>query len=514
MSSSFIHSSKQSENSIFNPKKEPSLQQPIIKINLPPKEISDIIVKTPEYIKYSFYGNQREPNITINKTQYIINNLYIWKGKIHNITGVYYDGELIIETSNGNQKTFLCFLLKHSYTVTEPTIIDKLWSSETPVLFDLEKELSKIEKDAIYYKNGINTIIVPLTPIYINSVLKTQLPYPKCFIFTNFSNDYTIVKYKFETITSQTIQTIQDSNASYIEGFEKFKNDKFNEDINKFSDSVTKMFTPTTNTTISSKVIKKNTETDTLAFDPSIIATSLQEKGLYLDCAPTSQSTKTLPSITLPLDINGNVNLSNSLLYSSIMNSLILFMIIIFVCLSLPNIYKFTIVDVINRINVPDKATRLTTVSYFIVLIIGIMMIALVVDGLNNGNVYEAYGGLLIGIMLFSGLFRLYLLKNSKDYSFQQVYNWSFSDFPVWLNEIYYYFMDNSNTIGTIYLIICIIAIVPFLIPSLVIPDTFIPSNDKFIHVLSVILGFAFSYNIILAPFLYLLYDAYSIKPQ
>jgi hypothetical protein len=485
MSSSFIHSNQDSEISensvftVFSSNKEPPPHQPIIKIDLPPKNISDIVVKTPEYIKYAFYGNQKEPNLTINKTQYITNNLYIWKGKIHNISDIQYDGELIIETSNGYQKTFLCFLLKRSYTVTEPSSIDRLWSGTSyPVLFDLEKDLSTINHDsqnAIYYKNAINTVIVILTPIYISTNLKTQSPYPKCFILNNITNDYSIVKYNIETKQQKKQkeekqqQTIQDSNASFIEG---------------------------------------------LTIDPSVIATSLTEKGLYLDCAPTSQSTKTLPAITIPLDVNGNVNLSNSLLYSSIMNSLILFMIIIFVALSLPYIYKVTVIDVINRINVPDKATRATTVAFFIVMIVFIMTVALIVDGINHSNIYEAYGGVLIGIMLFSGMFRLYLLRNNKDYSFQQVYNWSFSDFPVWLNEIYNYILDHSNAIGTVYIVFCIIAIIPFLIPALVIPDVFIPSGDKFMHVLGVIMGFGFSYNIILAPFAYIIYDVFSIKPQ
>jgi hypothetical protein len=444
----------------FNINKEKYPQNtPNIIINIPNTEIRDIVLKTPEYIKYSFYGNQKTPNITINKTQYITNNLYIWKGKIHNIPNIQYDAELIIETINGKQKTFLCLLLKHSYTVINPTFIDNLWNNtdEKPVLIDLEKNLTT-NNEAIFYKDGINTIIIPIKPIFINTNIKSNIPNPKCFIIPNFSNDYIIVN--FSTKTQNNIQTIQENVNSYIE-----------------------TFTPA----------------------------ELTEQGLYLDCEPTSQSTNTLPAITIPLDANGNVNLSNSLLYTSIMNSLILFIIIIFIFLSLPTFYKFSVIDVINRINVPDKSTRLSTVCYFIFTAILILVISLVADGLTNSNIYQAYSGLLFGLMLIVGSIRLYFLRNNKDYNFQQIYNYNPIDLFIWLNEVYYYMLDHSSSIGMIYVLCNIIVILPFSLSALL-STNFIPSGDNITHVLSVIFGFGFAYNIIIAPFLVLVYDTFKVK--
>lgn len=455
----------------FNIDKETNPQQQLnIIIKLPINEIRDIVIKNKEYIKYLFYGNQREPTIIINKTQYITNNLYIWKGKIHNIPNIQYDGELIIETINGNQKTFLCFLLKQSYTITTPTIIDKLWNNvnQESFLFDLEKLLqtTNIEQSAIYYKDGINTIIISIIPIYINTNLKTHSPYPKCFIIPNFSNDYNMIKYKYIKSQSQlqnnNIQTIQENITSYIEGFNN-----------------------------------------------TIIETELTEKGLYLDCAPTSQSTNTLNAITIPLDVNGNVNLSNSLLFSSIMNSLILFIIIAFVVLSLPSFYKFTIVDVINKINVPDKATRLKTVSYFIVFAILILSLSLIIDGIIIGrNIYQAYAGVLIGLMLCIGIIRIWFLQNNKDYSFQQIYNWNPIDIFVWLNEIHNYYIEHSNGIGFNYILFSFLISLLLLGPILS-QKNFLPSTDTFLHSVTVILGYGLSYNIIMAFFVYLIYDTY-----
>jgi hypothetical protein len=476
----------------FDINKEPNPQQtPNIILYSHIKEIRDIIQNNREYIKYSFYGDQREPIVKINKTQYISKNLYIWKGKIHNIPKIHYDGELIIETTNGNQKTFLCFLLKHSYSITTPTIIDKLWKNKSsptpePIMFDLDiiDTNNSTEKSAIYYKDGIDSVIVLLEPILISTNLKTYFPYPKCFIIPNFANDYTIVKYNYRNKSSSS-----------------------NNDVKTIQEHFDHLMQTQVNNSSLSKFIEGFT-----VVDPTLIATDLTENGLYLDCAPTSQSTNTLPAITIPLDKNGNVNLSNSLLFTSIMNSLILFIIIVFIFLSLPTFYKFAIVDVIANINVPDKATRLTTVSIFSFICILTLTVSLVFDGLNHSNIYESYAGLIVGLMLFIGTIRLYFLRNNQDYSFQKVYNWNPIDIFIWLKEVYNYLLDHSSTIGMVYIFSNIVIILAFIIPAFVDTKNFIPSHDNLTRVISVILGYSFSYNIIISAFSYLIYDTYRVK--
>jgi hypothetical protein len=404
--------------------------------------------------------------------------LYIWKGKIHNIDNINYDGELIIETINQNQKVFLCFLLRHSYSVTKPNIIDKLWNNKhnQTFTFNLEEVFEKNDNtnSAIYYKNGINTIIVFIKPIDIYSKLESELQYPKCFIISNFSNDYSIVKYNKQNLKKYNIETIQDNINSYIENF-------------------------TVNT------------------DPSVANVELTEKGLYLDCSPTSQSTNTLPSITLPLDAKGGVNLSNSLIFSSVINSLILFMIIAFLYLSVPALYKYTFVDVIEIINVPDKSTRLKTVSYFAFGSILILSLSLIIDGfrLNSNNrtinLYESYVGFFFGLILSVSTIRLYFLRNNPQYNFQEIYNYSISDIFIWLNEIYYFWTTHSITIGSIYFG-CIFILFLFALLTLIAPEKFLLGNDNITHAVTVILGFGCTYSIIFALFIFLIYNTHKVK--
>lgn len=453
--------------------------KPTITINLPPTQIgnSELLYKSNEYIKYAFNGIRSA--VKINNVPYNSNHLYLWKGKIHNIPNVFYDAELIIETNNGHQKTFICFLLKHSYSIHTPTAIDNLWNndgdnSSNTVELDLVNMLPSVKEvkgRCIYYKDGINTVIINTQPIFINGQLKLLSSLPKCFLFSTFTDNYNIVKYSIYGKSStnvDNVQTVQENTASFIEGLDP---------------------------------------------DSGIIATQLAAAGLYLDCSPTSQSTDTLPSITIPLDKNGNVNLSNSLLYSSIMNSLTLFIIIAFVILALPSFYKVAIVDVINKINVPDKATRLTTVTYFIGLIIATLVIALSFDGFKNGNTYESYSGIMFGIMLFAGIIRMFFLKNNKEYSFQKVYNWNPIDIYEWLKETYRYIMANSSTIMFYYIVCNIVTILAF-VPAALTAQNFVPPEDTISHVLTVILGVGFAYNFVLAAFFKIVYDAYSVESR
>jgi hypothetical protein len=150
-------------------------------------------------------------------------------------------------------------------------------------------------------------------------------------------------------------------------------------------------------------------------------------------------------------------------------------------------------------------------VCYFIFTAILILVISLVADGLTNSNIYQAYSGLLFGLMLIVGSIRLYFLRNNKDYNFQQIYNYNPIDLFIWLNEVYYYMLDHSSSIGMIYVLCNIIVILPFSLSALL-STNFIPSGDNITHVLSVIFGVGFAYNIIIAPFLVLVYDTFKVK--
>jgi hypothetical protein len=441
---------------------------------------ASVVISDNEYIKYSIYD--AKSSIVVNGTKFYDNSFYIWKGKIHDLSTINYDAEFIIECVNGNQKVFVCFPLKHQYGLSD-TFIDNLWNQRDTIA-DIGSFLGRGD-NAIYFKDGINTVIVYLKPINISTNLKSRLPNPKCFIVPRFSHNFSVIKTALisEGKSAEiTPKTIQESFFSYFEGFD-----------------------PGSIISIDSS----NNLADISSDFTGISQVDLAQSGLFLDCAPTSQSTETLPALTIPLDKDGNINLSKSLMFSSIMNSLILFILISVVFMTLPTVYKYTIVDVISKYNVPDKASRLKTVSYFACTSIFIFSLSLICDGMIHSNMYEAYTGIFLGLMLAVGIGRTYFLQNNKDYNFPIVYNWSPQDLFVLLKDAYDYSLTNANSVGLIYFVLNLILILCFLVPVLVSSKTFIPPTDTKTHVVAVILGMGFSFNLILAPFIKLVYDAY-----
>jgi hypothetical protein len=131
---------------------------------------------------------------------------------------------------------------------------------------------------------------------------------------------------------------------------------------------------------------------------------------------------------------------------------------------------------------------------------------------MNNGNIYESYSGVLFAFILFIGTLRVFYLRNNKEYSFIKVYNWNPVDIFIWLNESYKYYFDNIRIISGIYIIFNIL-LLSFIIPALV-SDSYLPSTDNILHLISLVLGIGITYNIIIAPSMYLLYDSYKIKKE
>lgn len=459
-----------------------------VKIDLSQKEITNIQTRNPQFINYSFFGNNKTPTVIINNTHYVSHNLFIWKGRIHNIPSIDYDAECIIETIYNNQKCFVCFLLKSAMFSSNAdahiTSIDKLWNitdntsaipttSAIPItmeiptttLLDLnQNEELNGENLAIYYKNGIHTVIINLKPIIVKSDLKTTAPYPKCFLMEAFNKNYEIIQ----------INPIN-AKGDVIENFDLVG-------------------------------LNGNVSADLAGIN----LVELTEQGLYLDCSPTSQSTATLDTLTVPLDKQGNINLSKSLFFTSIMNCLIIVMIFMAALWTMPSFYKYCIVSIIEQNSIPDKSTRLKTVSYFMFIILLIFAVALILDGLSGHNVYEFYAGFIaLAFVLFSCIV-LFIFRNSPGYSFQKVYNWNPIDIWDWLSESYSFFKDNSHGVLSVFFGIIIVFGIALTIPILMRPEKILPDTDTQIHALTVVVGFLLPYSIILSPFIFLLYKTMS----
>jgi len=439
--------------------------------------------RDPEYIKYLYHGSEKSPIIRINNTSYINHSLYIWKGKIHPIQWLDYDGELIIEclTSSGNTKCFICFLLKQDSTV-KPTEIDKLWKASG------ESIITKLgnESTAIYYKNGIDTVIVFTDTIPINEDLRTSLPYPRCYLFPNYIENYRIINNNVPTTDTTTTSKIK-------EGFDMIGIDQYNQ-----------FFQETLSGDLANGAsIADGSETFNIA--------KLNDAGLYLDCAPTSQSTEQLKAITIPLDEQGNVNLSSALQLSATMTALIILTITGFLFMSIPTMYKSTVIKLIEMTTVPDKATRLKTVNYFIFIIWFIFALALLMDGFSNGNIYEGYAGLVsFFIVLVSTIILIYKQKYP-EYSFPLVYNWNVADVGLWFKEIYTYYTDYSAGINTAFGAYLVLIVLVFILPILVSSKKILPTTDTQTRVFGVVFGFGIAYSFIFAFFSHYLLLKYSV---
>ena len=474
----------------------PNIINPHITVNLIKKEVTHIQSRDNDYIKYSLLGNEKTPNVIIGNTNFISHNLYIWKGKIHDIPNIDYDAECIIETmpSGSNGKCFVCFLLKTAVNMaTDKTSIDLLWNNTEathPIQLDLEKDMARptatttTTTTAMYFKNGIDTIIIILDVINVKSNLKANQS-SKCFLMPSFIPNYIITPIHYGN-GNRPPRTIQDTTA--IEGFTQTTPQNFdivgldgNNDIYDVADV-------------------NNT---------GINLTKLTESGLYLDCAPTSQSTNTLSAITIPLDKAGNVNLSNSLAFSSIINALIVLLIVVTTFLSTPTLYKYTIMNIVRNSNIADKQSRLTTVGYFMFFIFIVFSAALIIDGIRF-NIYEFYAGLVSAAFLGISTIRLFSLRHHKDFNFPLIYNWSPNDISVWLKESYYFFLDYHYGIGSVFFTLLVIVFLAFMVPILVTPASFLTSNDTTIHAIIVVAGFGVAYSCVFAPFLYLMYKTIS----
>ena len=137
-------------------------------------------------IPYNMPNSINKPNLqyTSNLTtqKYQCANLYIFK-KTHDILGIGYDAELIIENKNvnNNNKIYCCFLLKNTRFSNVPkNDIDKLLeaSINPPVhyddmRFDFETLIGK-QPSIIEYNSGVDKVLIFATPISIRETNFTK----------------------------------------------------------------------------------------------------------------------------------------------------------------------------------------------------------------------------------------------------------------------------------------------------------------------------------------------------
>ena len=158
--------------------KQPVDNIDILQYNYPPtslyKNQYQSKYENSQFIKTPYISKPNEPNIAIFGSGYTATNIYI-VAPIHQIAGVSYDAELIIEhraLTNHSDPLYTCFLLSSTpYTHND---IDQFIEGDFDTTLELNSFI-KGQKSVIFYKNNqlkaANIVVFP-TPIEVGTVFK------------------------------------------------------------------------------------------------------------------------------------------------------------------------------------------------------------------------------------------------------------------------------------------------------------------------------------------------------
>ena len=152
-------------------------------------------------IPYSTPENIVKPNglfISSEPTvKYMSNTLQIYK-KTHDIVGIDYDGELVIENkkiTNGDSKLFVCFPLKTMNM--KPNEIDEIINkserrnpNELKMTVNLNRMFNKLQK-YFFYKSGNDIVVVFTEPIKVYNKFDK---FKKCDLFSAYADNYNILQ--------------------------------------------------------------------------------------------------------------------------------------------------------------------------------------------------------------------------------------------------------------------------------------------------------------------------------
>jgi DNA-binding cell septation regulator SpoVG len=149
---------------------------------------------TPEnVVKPNVLYISREPTI-----KYMSNTMYIHK-KTHNINGIAFDGELIIENkriTNGDGKIFICFPLKTTNNINT-TPIDKIiersekqTKKDFKITININSMFKKLQK-YFFYKSGNDIVVVFTEPV---KVKRNFDKFQKCNLFAEYVENYNILQ--------------------------------------------------------------------------------------------------------------------------------------------------------------------------------------------------------------------------------------------------------------------------------------------------------------------------------
>lgn len=168
--------------------------------------------------QFIYQGKENTPNISIiegpHKKNYISSKFSIFS-KIHNIDGVDFDGELVIENipnTNSNKKLYTCFPIKTDPTIFEDNILDFIIQQTNPnsnVDFNLN-DILPINNNAIYFETGNSEVILFTVPIHVKSTFHNFLNKNNIFSDNDYSSEYETIQGKLHSVVHENHEGFDD----------------------------------------------------------------------------------------------------------------------------------------------------------------------------------------------------------------------------------------------------------------------------------------------------------------
>ena len=385
------------------------------------KNISDIIINY-YYSDYTFYPKEnqqndikqefvsKEPNISSNalSSNYKSTNLYISK-KIHEIQGIDFDGELIIEhipITNGTSKLYLCIPLKTRKGSHSP--IDDIIKKQKVTTININTILSQ-ESTGILYTSTYLPFMTPLADkvLLLTRPISVESDFRDCHkadLFELLSDEYQIV-----SIIPFTPFRIEDAKSNRSNPFISAPfGGVLNENWSNNGEPKSHLY--------NSSIKDSKSVGNWYSREPMIEG---MESNLY--CQPVDindSSNNDMATITIPMGGVDNKHDTANVVLSLVQNFGVFLVVLLGLWFLVPYAYDLFLVDHINlavsnaNIAMGDKASRLSASEILISTFLLLMSISFIYSGTAGTNPSFTIIGFFFFISYIIIFLRIQYIKN------------------------------------------------------------------------------------------------------
>lgn len=340
-----------------------------------------------QYIKISFTNgkNTTNPSFIINNNKYVTRHLYILN-KNHNIQGIEYDGELIIEhtpITNG-EKSYLCILLQTNPNIKE-TAIDKIINNsfKDHLELNINDLLLSINKQEECIGNPAQNVYILKQPIQINSR------------FDNFIVNSPILFPKYKKEDYHTIRLSSYSKDNAIESFVEGATNK------------------------------------------------------YMECQLMDASKDTSPTITIPINGKTTQTASETNLVNTSSNFIVFFVFLAVSLTIIPICYSSFVVKTINTTCIGACSKRIRSISTDLsIILLSVIIIILLLTSQDimvqtAGIFFTIFLGIaILEIFVLRNILPDFGIQDNSEYVAKQVW-YDFGD--VFFSKPLFYLIDYGN---------------------------------------------------------------------